>query len=39
MVSYEIVPHLSLSVGVAVSLLADNPQYTNIVYGRVAFSF
>jgi hypothetical protein len=39
MVSHEILPHLSLSAGVAVSLLADNPQYDNIVYGRVALSF
>jgi hypothetical protein len=39
MVSHEILPHLSLSAGVAVSLLADNPQYNNIVYGRVALSF
>jgi hypothetical protein len=39
MVSHEIVPHLSVGVGVALSLVADYPQYNNIVYGRVAFSF
>jgi hypothetical protein len=39
MVSWEIIPHLSLGVGGAVSLLADNPQYNHIVYGRVALSF
>jgi hypothetical protein len=39
MVSYEVVPHLSLAVGVAYSLVAVYPQYDNILYGRVAFSF
>ncbi len=39
MVSYEVVPHLSIGAGVAVSLLADYPQYDNIIYGRVALSF
>lgn len=39
MVTHEIVPHLSLGVGVAVGMVNDNPQYNNIVYGRIAFSF
>jgi len=38
-VSYEIVPHLSVGVGVAASLVAQAAQYDNIVYGRVVFSF
>jgi hypothetical protein len=39
MVTREIVPHLSVGVGVAVGLVSDFPQFSNIVYGRVAFSF
>jgi hypothetical protein len=39
MVSYEVLPHFSIGAGVAVSLLADYPQYNNIVYGRAALSF
>jgi len=39
LVSHQIVPHLSLGVGVSIGLLNDNPQYNNIVYGRIAFSF
>ena len=39
MASYAIIPHLSLSVGVAVPLGGSNRVYDSIVYGRVAFSF
>jgi hypothetical protein len=39
MVTREVLPHLSLGVGVAVGMINDNPQYNDIVYGRVAFSF
>jgi hypothetical protein len=39
MLCYEIAPHLSLSAGVAASLVADSKRYDNIIYGRVAFSF
>jgi hypothetical protein len=39
MVTHQVVPHLSLGVGVSVGLINDNPQYNNIVYGRIAFSF
>jgi hypothetical protein len=39
MVTHEMVPHLSLGIGVSVGLINDNPQYNNIVYARLAFSF
>ncbi|MBV8191599.1 MAG: hypothetical protein JOY64_26890 [Alphaproteobacteria bacterium] len=39
MVTHEVVPHLSLGVGVAVGLVNDSPRYNNIIYGRIAFSF
>lgn len=39
MVTWEFMPHMSVGIGGAVSLVADYPQYDNIAYGRVALSF
>jgi hypothetical protein len=39
MVTWELMPRLSVGIGTSLSLVADYRQYDNIVYGRVALSF
>jgi hypothetical protein len=39
MVSYTILPHLSVGAGVAVALRAGTGPYDNIVYGRLAYTY
>ena len=39
MVHWQALPHLSIGLGGAVSLVSDYPQYNSMVYARAALAF